>query len=940
MSLVSTPNVLTKDNSDMKSLTRNSSLSSFSSIYQVNGKPLSKEALYRSKLKHGIYQSPNFSANRSGVVGNASDAAANVATSSDLAIYAYKRLFVDSNASRAAVSAVSATRTKGNRNSVDIADSKSVNNNALFDHAVLKTFTSKVYKPHEKQQKKVDLLKSSEDKAVKDTTTLTHPLSGQVNLTKVLTGATKLAQQRIEERSNPSKTIYIKTSTNITTSAKVSLQDEEKSGLDFASYAASNAADNLSSKVLSSEEKLARSEHDKLLKQLTSNDVLAKAKNNVDAEMKVLDNEYLEKHPNLYLYSNDAFNRTAVEKATKLVEEENVKTNKFKNKVNLGGGLYLSTKDIDNIAAGIITPVLNEVSLRTLNQRNMDEEIKKRTFDYQEQIKHFNKLQSEKEINDRVWIKNAQEKQDSDWKEVKQVCTSYDEKLVHDMDAKVTKKQKLVADTKLDLETLKTELQKKLDDRAAEQKEEVKSLQKQHKKEIKQVKQETNQILQPFVDELEAVEAEYQTLVEKRDDINGHVEELQHNIEQHKVNIESLNQKIEETNGKHAEEQGNLSKLQQTDDELLAHINTVILLEAAEAKERASIVVTEAELKQAKIDAMINERNAERVKLDLDLKKHKWQLLENLQNLADIRNEGNLDEDKVRTLIGVTSKEFINNEEERDEDKALNESNKIAEKDVKETAVLKTKSNEEGKSTVTVDTKKKVEHTTDTKKKVGDTTDTKKKVEHTTDTKKKVEHTTDTEKKGGFTTGTKKRVDFSTNSASSTKPTATSGTISSEKNSTGKKFKIQGGAFYSMVTAVLKDKPNATPKVSSASKSPPIKSAMKNTTNPVTDQKNKETGGDTSIEAAKEEKTAPVKVTKEEKTVSVDTVKGGKTAPVKVTKEEKTTSVDVVGKKKEEPQTTNGESDFDFDEELADTDLSFEDNDEGTQKESYLKEVF
>lgn len=60
-----------------------------SSVYQTNGKPLSEEAIYKAKLKYGVYNKPG--APMVGVANSASDSAALLATQTDLSVHPYKR---------------------------------------------------------------------------------------------------------------------------------------------------------------------------------------------------------------------------------------------------------------------------------------------------------------------------------------------------------------------------------------------------------------------------------------------------------------------------------------------------------------------------------------------------------------------------------------------------------------------------------------------------------------------------------------------------------------------------------------------------------------------------------------------------------------------------------------------------------------------------------
>lgn len=121
------------------------------------------------------------------------------------------------------------------------------------------------------------------------------------------------------------------------------------------------------------------------LSQLTSQQVLTLARANVDRQLDIIEKSDMHKK----LFTNMEYNKAAVAVA----QSNHQKKTEFHNKINMGGGLFLSPEDITKIASGLISPVLGEVSERAEAQRAMDEEIAERTEAYNKSLNEWETME-------------------------------------------------------------------------------------------------------------------------------------------------------------------------------------------------------------------------------------------------------------------------------------------------------------------------------------------------------------------------------------------------------------------------------------------------------------------------------------------------------------------------------------------------------------------
>ncbi|CEP63922.1 Lpx2p LALA0_S09e05512g [Lachancea lanzarotensis] len=631
------------DLNDTSSTTSTSSVRE-SKVYRKDGKPLSKEAIYRAKQKYGVYQSPARNTG-SGVTDAklASDVAANLANNNKTTIEAYKRLVVDSNASRAATFVAGRSRTSSvSSTATAVSDKRSTS-------AATKALSAK---------------------PVEAPVVVTKPA---MDMSKVLSGAEAAAGKRINVRSNPEKVVYV-TSKDATKAAersfsftpeimdkistKSQLEAEAEVEADPHKYAsrAAYAVRDFDPNEATEKELLEREKKkQEYFGMLTSPQVLALAKSN--AEQSLLS---IEKSAPGSLFRNDDFNRLAVA----LAQKNSTQRSEHTGKINLGGGLWLSPSDVDNIAQGLITPVLDEVDSRALQQRAIDEDIKQRKIDYKDQNAAWIELQRNKLANDKMYSRETRLRHKRETDGLHTRAERKYELLISSKDAEVADTEKALEDMKNKFAAFQKNIEQELKDEEIRCETELANLASEQKEGLVSARKEQDAEIQPYIDDLKAAEDEHERLVTERDNLTQAIADLRTSIENHKVKIEELDQQLVQSEADHGEEEQKLQNLSTEKHNFSEQIDSHYVLLTQKAKEQAHQSSEESRLRQLEVDTMINERQGELNAAELRLKNEKLALLEAMRSVTHLKGDKKLDEDKVKALLGETSEEFIARQKE------------------------------------------------------------------------------------------------------------------------------------------------------------------------------------------------------------------------------------------------------------------------------------
>ncbi|CCK73079.1 Eis1p KNAG_0M02260 [Huiozyma naganishii CBS 8797] len=690
--------------SGTSSLTRDSRRSP---VYRPTGTQLSKEALYRAKLKYGVYQSPatQYTVGVTDVRASA-DTAAVLASGSHVNMETYERK-LDPNATKAA-SAVGA-RTKS---MVAPAVDPPANSQRKAGAAA-----SKAYSMTNVSRETATPGKDS-DRAVS--------LTAKANMRKVFSNASKKAESNVRNRMEPERGNFsygIKTQAaehnqfkfdkemmgNIMakTEKAASLQQMEQQKVDdrertergakFALNAAVSVKDLGPSVSREIDDELAqkRQQRNEYLRQLTSTKVMAMAQNRVNAQLR----DFESGDTDLQLWGNESYNKAAV--AIAHTQFRNKPTPRDPSKVNMGGGLWLSQADIQKISQDLLNPILGEIDERAAAQRKADDEISDRTKAYNENLTNWKNMQVQKEKNDVQIVKNAEKKYANDKLNAKNAAEEKFNEMVKRMEARLKERNKDLDDTKQAYEDLKEEISMKLEMEQERADKEVASWAKYREKDIDVARDEQENLLKPYRDDLAAAETEQEALITNYDAINEEIVRLNSVVKHHKSKIEEYTGTLESQGTREQRELTLIDDLDGNRGELETDMDEQLIIRANKAREEAELATKEARLKQLEVEAAINERRTELNQTDIDLQKEKLNLLEAMQLVAEARGDEKLDEERIKTLFGMTSEEYIDKNmlkpkvSKKVEEKGEKTSEKSAEKSTKKSAEKPTKKTSE-----------------------------------------------------------------------------------------------------------------------------------------------------------------------------------------------------------------------------------------------------
>lgn len=682
----------------------------YANVYRQDGAPMSKEALYRAKLKYGVYESPANAAaaaetsSSSASKGStyslrsnlgvtdaraASDVAALKASENITEIHSYRREKVDAGATSAAKSLTSLTKPKAYR---DISPKLS----AKDSHAALvgakASGSTKRSNSNLSAERTNSVLRGRMETGryvpTRSITSVTSngSISGNLgstpapNMNKILQGAESQAKSRMNNRWDPSKVDYVhkqdsngdkkisltnSVMSNIyTKSAKPepdlkSLEAKKSMSEKFSKSAAYAVKDINPSADREEEMRMKEEQKREYMKHLTSNEVMSLARTRADSQLSAIDGLYPEKK----LFDNDAFNRAAAEIARNNYKVKMDTMLKYDGKVNLGGGLYLSHEEVAKVAHGLVSPVLGEISERAEQQRAMDIEIAERNKSYNKNLSDWQAMQNQKTANDSSVMEMTRRRMENEKREAKEFSERQFERMVKSMEEALEKKRKKLERTKQKQLDVAIEMEKKLESQKARVDEELENWKADRKLDLEQAREEQETLLKPYHDDLKATEEQHEALVKERDDINDHIANLKQSIDDHKKKIDRYQVDLEDNERLQQKVKDDLENLHANRNELYHNYADSIVIRANKAKEEAELSSKEARLRQLQVDAMVNTRKSELNTTEIELKREKLRLLESMKEAAQARGDEKLDDAKIKTLLGMSASDYLNKTE-------------------------------------------------------------------------------------------------------------------------------------------------------------------------------------------------------------------------------------------------------------------------------------
>ncbi|ANZ75770.1 BA75_02432T0 [Komagataella pastoris] len=524
-----------------------------SSVYQTDGKPLSEEAIYRAKLKYGVYNKPG--AVSLGVDHSASDSAALLATSADLSVKPYHRQ-LSADAATAALIARTDTAPKAwkrenisteaeyaaisARFPVDKARSEVSNEFSDFEESedaaayVLKKETSSVARSSLRDQYDWDDVRSgkkqfsnlniatitarSNESATKAIDYRTNPdalnsrsglatgskfntANGDVNISKITSAAEDSARKSLNTRLHPN-----------VRDPRAGLATRSDT-MNSSSFAASGAS---ASGKLSVDLDYAARERETLSKNtLVDAKVLQKALANAESTLRRLDTDATPEN----LFNNRENNL----KALAIAQQNSEKRRVNDGKIDLGGGLFMDPVELNVMAQQLVGPVVQQIDSKAALQRQQDEqnaqkklEQKQRKLEYEEELR---KQKLEEKQNKEIDKQVRREKLDADKEGEKSKQFDLIALKQRELDGKQSELDESVQEDQRIREALvseKTNLEEKIGTEAAQRKqardEELTSLQAERDEEVAPLvaglERETG-ILNELIAEREELEASY-----------------------------------------------------------------------------------------------------------------------------------------------------------------------------------------------------------------------------------------------------------------------------------------------------------------------------------------------------------------------------------------------------------------------------------------------
>ncbi|GCE97412.1 eisosome assembly protein [Zygosaccharomyces mellis] len=662
------------------------SVRGFSVYHKGGGAQLSKEALYRAKVKYGIYQSPA----RSFTTGVAepkvaSDVAANLANDNKSTIEAYKRLFVDPNAHTAARRSLV---NGGPRvEAVVIPESHYGSHQAATRAYSVASVASeenarRLQNPPSPPATRAHSLKSANKayygtKLPEQEEIVPKPVGKKpMDMSKVLSSAENRAQSRVTGRLDPVKVhqgiststqnLHKVRSTSLTGAVYKEKSDAKEASPKEASEAqgdrnlyaqwAAFAVRDMDPTALTSKEfeekERARRE---LLSQITSQQVLTRARQNADRQLDAIDAQDVHR----VLFGNDAYNRAAIEIAQRNAQRQAGETNVNEGKINIGGGLWLSPDDVHTIAREMVDPVLGEVHQRADDQRAADIDIKDRNDYVTSEWNAWLAMHQTKEHNNEALLINSHNKRTKEADSARTEAEKNFTELCDKMDKQVAERTDLLNQTKQAREQIERETEEKLAQNKEDNKASLRDFKGQHAKELNVAREEQKQLVQPYEERLEEANRQHETLVQERTAINEEIAKLGASIEEHKTQLSRYEREIKSQEEQHASAEEALKDLETNRQGIQSHYDDTVVINANKAKEQALLSSEEARLQNLKVEAIINERKSELNRTEQELQREKLNMLEAMRKTSEALGDENLDEERVKQLIGMTSAEYI-----------------------------------------------------------------------------------------------------------------------------------------------------------------------------------------------------------------------------------------------------------------------------------------
>ncbi|KAG7926522.1 hypothetical protein KL925_003572 [Ogataea polymorpha] len=571
------------------------------SVYQTNGQPLSEEAIYRAKLKYGIYNNP--AKVNLGVDPSASDTAALLASSSDLSVHPYKRELSAEAATAALIAKTDSAPRAWKRNNfapeaeyaaisaksqkypfyeedVDGGDAELSQDAASSvlrkpAPATAKSALQDVYDFDDVRSGRTTMSNLHASSTPGTTVRGAYEASKVIDIGRILNKATDSATKTMNSRVNPDQdfrsgltTAKAYTSANgavdiskITYSAKESALKSMSSRLNpnrDGLYGIPTASDNLNNEKFASVGALASLSFDPrrdyaaeeratlARNSLIDNRVLIKAISNANATLDRIDNKAVQDN----LFGNREWNIKALQVAQANFEKRKSETG---GKIDVGGGLLLSIDEINRMASSVVSPILSDLDDKVEQQRLANLAAQQRKAELKRAQAEFFAAQKQAKLD-------AKQKREAG-------KASRREKLQEEKDKLKEQQAQMKADQQAALDAKEQQFREQIEQEEkskqevdAERNEKLAELQKvkdakdaERQAELDAIQAEKDQEVAPLVEESEKETALWNELKAKREEADAFLAEHKGRYETASAKLESTLKKLEKITAKIAE---------------------------------------------------------------------------------------------------------------------------------------------------------------------------------------------------------------------------------------------------------------------------------------------------------------------------------------------------------------------------------------------------
>lgn len=623
------------------------------SVYQVDGRQLSQQALYQQKLRQGVFNSPG--APSIGVSSSASDAAALLAASSDLTVKpSFERLKVAPEAQTAALAAKSELKAAWSRGKPG----------ALADAAAASAQTPEKIKQRESElgipvYNLGKVFRAASASATSTMTSRTTPeksvgrhglastssTSSGLNIGKISALADKNSSQLLDKRFNPEQDYRLGVKTAPPT--RFLTAEEEKLAADLAGRSltmkhGAGYTDSVSSV--------------KRTKTFQAADV-------VDATLLAAANKRANERLQSILSTGPADLREQAQLYAKALtaaqkkSEERLKSHKA-GLIDLGGGLQLPYSEIDKLATLIVTPVLADITSKAAAQRESDSE-KLRKF------AELTKLHQAYKTDD--YKRRQKEKAEREQEKLDRIKANEERKVEQD---KLYEEHQTTRNGEVDERTEEFKaLQEKYDGEKAEllkEKldneerilEEETGLIDGRKEELEKMQTERDEELKPTLDELDEEKKKLKDLKDSEAQATEETESSEKQKSEYETKIAELKEKLEKTE---EEIEAHIKEVEETTSKREA-----LGAEVDELKGTSATEIETAEKEDADLKEKIAELEEEKLQHIETKALHKKEILseidEKVKDETKINNElpehlrDNVDEKKIRDTSSIFTK--------------------------------------------------------------------------------------------------------------------------------------------------------------------------------------------------------------------------------------------------------------------------------------------